>query len=178
MSHKSGLLLPYKGIVPTLGVRSYIAPTAVVIGDVVLGDKANIWFNCAVRGDVHEIRIGAETNIQDGSIIHVTRVKYGTYIGSRVTVAHSVTLHGCILEDRCFVGMQACIMDGAVVESEAMVAAGALVTPGQRVKKGEIWAGRPAKFMRTMTPQELAYIDISADNYVRLAGEYLDEPKP
>lgn len=175
MKHQ-GLILPYKGILPTFGKDCFIAPHSSVIGDVVMGDRASLWFNVVVRGDVNHICIGSETNIQDGSIVHVTRVKFPTLIGSRVTIGHSVTLHGCVLEDACFIGMQACIMDGAIVEEGAMVGAGALVTPGQRVKKGEIWAGRPAKLMRLMTDQEKAYIQTSADNYVKLAGEYLGEP--
>lgn len=169
------VLLPYKGILPTIGESVFIAPTARAIGDVHIGKNSSLWFGVTVRGDVNHIRIGEDTNIQDHTMVHVTRVTHPTVIGSRVTIGHSVTLHGCTLEDECFVGMAACIMDGAVIESGAMVAAGALVTPGKRVKTGEIWAGNPAKFMRPMTDKEKAHLIVSANNYVRLSHEYLQE---
>ena len=168
-------LLPYKGILPTIGNAVYIAPNAAVVGDIHIGDNSNIWFNVSMRGDVNYIRIGARTNIQDNSCIHVTRVTHPTLIGDNVTIGHSATLHGCVLEDACFVGMQACILDGAVVETGAMVAAGSLVTPNKRVKSGALWGGSPAKFLRPLTPEEQAFIMISADNYVRLGAEYLGE---
>lgn len=167
-------ILPYKGILPTLGNNVYIAPNAAVVGDIHIGDHSNIWFNVSMRGDVNYIRIGTRTNIQDNSCIHVTRVTHPTLIGDNVTIGHSATLHGCVLEDACFVGMQACILDGAVVETGAMVAAGSLVTPNKRVKSGELWGGSPAKFLRPLTPEEQAFIMISADNYVRLGHEYLE----
>lgn len=167
------LILPFRNIRPKLGDGVFIAPNAAVIGDVEIGADAGIWFNCTVRGDVNYIRIGARTNVQDNTCIHVTRVTHPTLIGSDVTIGHSVTLHGCVLEDGCFIGMQACLLDGAVVESGAMVAAGALVTPGKRVKSGEVWGGSPARFMRPMTQAEKDFIAVSADNYVRLKNEYL-----
>ena len=166
------LILPFRSIRPRLGAQVFIAPNAAVIGDVEIGDAASIWFNCTVRGDVNYIRIGQRTNIQDNTCIHVTRVTHPTLIGSNVTIGHSVTLHGCVLEDACFIGMQACLLDGVVVESGAMVAAGALVTPGKRVKAGELWGGAPARFLRPMTQDEKDFVIISADNYVRLAAEY------
>jgi gamma-carbonic anhydrase len=167
------MMHPFKKITPTLGRDVFIAPNAAVIGDVHLGDYSSIWYNVTVRGDVHSIRIGKNTNVQDNSCIHVTRLVYPTLIGDDVTIGHSVTLHGCILEDRCFIGMGAIIMDGAVIECGAMVAAGALVPPKKRIPTGEIWAGRPAKLLRKMTKPEQDFIDISAKNYVVLAREYL-----
>lgn len=171
----SGVVLPYKGIRPTIDPTAFVAPTAAVIGDVRIGAGTGIWFACTIRGDVHEIRIGENTNIQDGTVVHVSRGKFGTYIGSNVTIGHNATIHACTLEDGCFIGMGATVMDGAVVEAGAMVAAGALVTPGKRVKTGELWAGSPAKFLRPLTQKELDFFPVSAANYAELAAEYLSE---
>jgi carbonic anhydrase/acetyltransferase-like protein (isoleucine patch superfamily) len=170
----SATILPYRGIFPRIAAGVFVAPTAAVIGDVVIGAGSNVWFGCVVRGDVNEIRIGERTNIQDGTIIHVTRQKCGTYIGSEVTIGHMVLLHACTLEDGAFVGMQATVMDGAVVEGGAMVAAGALITPGKRVRRGQLWAGRPAKHSRDLTAKEVEDNAAIAPHYVRLAREYLD----
>lgn len=173
-----GLILPYRGIVPTIDPSAFIAETATVIGDVEIGEGASVWYGCTVRGDVNDIRIGAGTNLQDGTVVHVTRKRYPTRIGAEVTVGHKVLLHGCILEDGCFIGMGATIMDGAVIESGAMVAAGALVTPGKRVKSGELWAGSPAKPRRLLTEEERAHLGHSAENYRLLAAEYLNPGGP
>ncbi|MGE5516350.1 MAG: gamma carbonic anhydrase family protein [Bacteroidota bacterium] len=170
-----GLILPYQGTLPTIDSECFIAPNATVIGDVVIGKGTNVWFNVVIRGDVHEIRIGERTNIQDGTIVHVTSGKFGTYIGSDITIGHGAVLHACTLEDGCFIGMGATILDGAVVESGAMVAAGAVVTPGKRVKSGELWAGNPAKMMRELKPEDVAFFPRSADNYVKLAAQYRAE---
>jgi carbonic anhydrase/acetyltransferase-like protein (isoleucine patch superfamily) len=169
----SGLIRPYKNIVPKLGQDVFLAETAVLIGDVVIGDQSNIWYGTVLRGDVHEIRVGARTNIQDGTIVHVTSGKFGTYIGSDVTIGHAAVLHACTLGDVSFVGMGATVMDGAVVEDGAMVAAGALVTPGKRVKSGELWAGSPAKLMRKLSEDDLKAFKLSALHYVKLAADYL-----
>ena len=167
-----GHILAYKGILPTIAEDAFIAPTATVIGDVVIGAGTGIWFNCVIRGDVHEIRIGERTNIQDGTIIHVTGGKLGTYIGSDITIGHGAILHACTLEDCCFIGMGAIILDGAVVETGAMVAAGAVVTPGKRVKAGELWGGNPAKLLRELSEQDRAFFPVSAANYVALGQTY------
>lgn len=169
----SGVILPYRERLPTIAEDVYVAPTAAVIGDVEIGGGTGIWFGVVLRGDVNEIRIGRRTNIQDGTIVHVTSGGHGTYIGDDVTVGHMAVLHACTVEDMGFIGMQACIMDGAVVESGGMVAAGALVTPGKRVRSGQLWAGSPAKYMRDLTDQEKAFIPVSAERYARLAQEYL-----
>ncbi len=166
------VILPYKGISPTINSTSFIAPSASIIGDVTIGSEVGVWFNCVIRGDVEPVVIGDRTNIQDGTVIHVTRGGFPTYVGSGVTIGHNALLHACTIEDDSFVGMGAIIMDGAVVESGGWVAAGALVTPGKRVKAGQIWAGNPAKYFRDMTPEEKAYIAISAANYVKHVGEY------
>lgn len=169
------VILSYKGVRPTISAEAFVAPTAAVIGDVVIGAGTGVWFNCTIRGDVHEIRIGDNTNIQDGTVVHVTRGKFGCYIGSNITIGHGAIIHACTLEDGCFVGMGATVMDGAVVESGGMVAAGALVTPGKRVRKGELWAGSPAKFLRPLTRAELDFFPESAAHYADLAREYLKE---
>lgn len=163
----------YKDIMPNIGPRVWLAPGAQVIGDVEIGADANIWYNCVIRGDVNDIKIGARTNIQDGTVIHVSSTLQGTYIGADVTVGHLALLHACTVEDAAFIGMKACVMDGAYVESGAMVAAGALVTPGKRVPAGQLWAGSPARYMRDLTPEEKAHIPYSAKHYVELAVRYL-----
>jgi carbonic anhydrase/acetyltransferase-like protein (isoleucine patch superfamily) len=159
--------------VPTISDKAFIAPGAVVIGDVQIGADTGVWFGCVIRGDVNIIRIGERTNIQDGTVIHVTRKTGPTFIGSGVTIGHSSLLHACTLEDGCFIGMRATVMDGAVVESGAWVAAGALVTPGKRIPAGQLWAGSPAKFFRNLTDDDKAFIPVSAENYVIHAHEYL-----
>ena len=165
-------ILPYRAIWPRVASDAFVPESATVVGDAWIGAEASLWFGVVVRGDVNIVRIGARTNIQDGTVIHVSRNGQGTHIGEDVTVGHLALLHDCTLQDACFVGMQACVMDGAVVESGAMVAAGALVTPGKRVAAGELWAGRPAKVTRMLTEQEGAEILASAARYVGLAAEY------
>ncbi len=167
------MIRPFRNILPRLGKNVFIAEGAAVIGDVHIGDESNVWFGCVIRGDVNTIRIGARTNIQDGTVIHVTRQTGPTSIGSGVTIGHSVLLHACTLEDDCFIGMHSTIMDGAVVESGGWVGAGAIVTPGKRIPKGQIWAGNPARYLRDVKPDEAAFIAISARNYTELAAEYL-----
>jgi len=169
------MILPYKGKLPTIHPTAFIAPGAVVIGDVEIGAYSSVWFGCVIRGDVNHIRIGERTNIQDGTVIHVTRVTSPTIIGSNITIGHSVLLHACTLEDDCFVGMGARILDDAVVESGAMLAAGALLTPKKRIPKGELWAGNPATLFRPLKQAELDFFPQSAENYVRLGQEYLAE---
>lgn len=167
------LILPYKNKTPAIADSAFIAPNAAVAGDVVIGAESGIWFSCSIRGDVNEVRIGARTNIQDNSVIHCTYEGHGTYIGDDVTVGHSAILHACTIEDKGFVGMQACVMDGCVIERKAMLAAGALLTPGKRVPAGQLWARRPARYMRDLTQEELDYIPWSAAHYVELARDYL-----
>lgn len=167
------MIRAFRNIMPTIAPDVFIAEGAVVIGDVHIGEQSNVWFGCVIRGDVNIIRIGARTNIQDGTVIHVTRKTGPTIIGSGVTIGHSVLLHACTLEDDCFIGMHSTVMDGAVVESGAWVGAGAVVTPGKRIPKGQIWAGNPARYLRDIKPEEKAFIPISSANYVELAREYL-----
>ncbi len=167
-----GIRLPYRGRHPVIDDRAFVAPTATVIGDVEIGPDSGIWFGCVVRGDVNIVRIGARTNIQDGTVIHVSSTDQGTFVGDDITVGHMALLHACTLESGCFIGMKACVMDGALVEGGAMVAAGALVTPGKRVRRGELWAGSPAKPMRALTDADIAAFQASAAHYVELARAY------
>jgi gamma-carbonic anhydrase len=168
------IILPYRGILPKIAKSAFIAPGAAIIGDVEIGEESNVWFGCVIRGDVNIIRIGARTNIQDGTVIHVTRKTGPTHIGSDITIGHSTLLHACTLEDGCFIGMHATVMDDAVVESGAMVAAGALVTPKKRIPKGQLWAGNPAKYFRDLMPEDLAFFPKSVQYYVDLSKEYID----
>ncbi len=165
-------ILPYKGVMPKIESSAFVAPSASIIGDVEIGADSNIWYGCVLRGDVNDIKIGARTNIQDGTIIHVTTNFSGTFVGDDVTVGHNAILHACRIEDFGFVGMGACVMDGAVVEGQAMLAAGALLTPNKRVPSGQLWAGSPAKYMRDLTEKELDYIKWSAPHYVELGQEH------
>lgn len=166
-------IFSYKGIFPKISPNVFIAPTASIVGDVEIGSFSGIWFNSVIRGDVEPVKIGSYTNIQDGTVIHVTRGGGKTFIGSYVTIGHSCLLHACKLNDYSFVGMGSIILDGAEVETGAYVAAGSMVTGGKIVKKGEMWAGRPAKFFRLLTEEETAYIEKSALNYAKHIEEYL-----
>ena len=171
----SGLLLPFEGIRPIIAPDAFIAPNATVIGACTIGASSSVWFNCMLRGDVRAIKIGARVNIQDGTVVHVSRAGTGTYIGDDVSIGHMALIHGCTLEDQSFVGMHATVMDGCVVESLGFVAAGALVTPGKRVKRGELWGGRPAKMLRELTDDEFKLIISTAASYVALAQQYRSE---
>ena len=168
-------IIPFKGTAPIIAKDAFIAPSAFIIGDVVIGEGTSIWFNCVVRGDVHSIRLGARSNIQDGTVIHVSNGTHSTTIGDDVLVGHNCLIHGCVLEDGSFVGMGATVMDGAVVESGAMVAAGALVTPGKRVPSGELWGGSPARCIRELSAAEKASLTEGAKHYAGLAQVYRDE---
>ncbi|KKB96548.1 Carnitine operon protein CaiE [Candidatus Arcanobacter lacustris] len=172
MNHRP-LIIPYNGVYPKIAKDAFIAPNAVIIGDVTIGSKSSIWFGCVVRGDVARITIGEETNIQDGSVIHVTRNGVDTIIGSGVTIGHKVLLHGCMINDGAFIGMGSTLMDRSIVESGSMVAAGSLVSGKKIIKTGEVWAGNPAKFFRAIKEEELSHIPVSAANYVKHAEEYL-----
>lgn len=171
----------FRGRRPTFGARVLIDPSAVVIGDVTLGDDVSIWPQVVIRGDMHSISIGDRTSIQDGCVLHITHA--GPYnadgwplaIGCEVTVGHNATLHGCTIGDRVLVGMGAVVMDGAVVEDEVVIAAGALVTPGKTLASGRLYAGSPAREVRPLNEKEMNYFRYSADNYVRLKDEHLAE---
>lgn len=172
MDQFAALILPYREMQPRISEDAFVAPGAAVIGDVMLGSRASIWFKSVVRGDVNSIEIGARTNIQDGSVVHVTRKAWPTRIGEGVTIGHMALLHGCVIESHAFIGMGAMVMDGCIIEEEAMLAAGAMLTPGKRIPKGELWVGRPAKFMRNLTNEERASFHASAEGYASLGAEY------
>lgn len=167
------IILEFNGIRPTIAPTSWIAPNVVVIGDVVIGERASVWFNCLIRGDDHSIRIGAGTNIQDGTVIHVSKDTHPTIIGADITIGHGVLLHGCTLEDRCLIGIGSIILDGVVVEEGAVVAAGAVVSPGKRVRKGEMWGGCPAQLLREVRQGELDFIKANGPHYWGLAQHYI-----
>ncbi len=166
----------FQGITPTIPKSAFIEETALVIGDVVIGEESSVWFNAVVRGDVHYIRIGARTNIQDLSILHVTHDTYPLVLGDEVTIGHHVVLHGCTVKDRVLVGMGAIIMDGAVIGEGSVVGAGALVTERTVVKPNSLVLGSPAKVKRPVTQKELAWISESAQHYVRYARQYMTDP--
>lgn len=175
MNTDGPLILPYKGHQPHIDFRAFVAPSAAVIGDVHIGPDSGIWFGCVIRGDVNFIRIGARTNIQDGTVVHVSSRDHPTLIGDDITIGHAAVIHACTLEDGCFIGMKATIMDGAVVEAGAMVAAGALVPPGKRVAAGQLWAGMPARYLRDCGEAERDTIAYTAPHYVELARQYRRE---
>ena len=152
---------------PEIDDRAFIAPTAAVVGAVRVGAYSSIWYQVTVRGDNNYIIIGTGTNIQDNSCIHISSREFPTIIGNNVSVGHSALVHACTLEDYSFVGMGAIVMDGAVIESGAMLAAGGMLTPGKRIPSGELWAGRPARKMRILTPEDIA------DNH-RIARHYIE----
>ena len=169
------VILPFEGRWPRIHSTAFVAPGAVVIGDVEIAEDASIWFGCVLRGDVNEIRIGPRSNLQDGTVVHVATHGQGCYVGADVTVGHMALLHACTVEDWGFIGMKACVMDGARVESRAMVAAGALVTPGKTVPSGELWAGAPARLQRPLGERETALLDWSAPHYVQLMRRHRSE---
>lgn len=171
----------YKGIKPTLAESCYIDESSVVIGDIECGDDVSIWPLVAARGDVNYIKIGARSNVQDGSVLHVSRVSkenpkgHPLVIGEDVTVGHKCMLHGCVLGNRILVGMGAIVMDGAIVEDDVFIGAGGLVPPNKRLESGYLYVGSPVKQARPLKDSERAFLKVSADNYVRLKNEYLEE---
>lgn len=177
----SSALRSYQGISPELGERVYIDPASVVIGNVVLGDDCSVWPMTVIRGDMHRIRIGARTSVQDGSVLHITHASdfspdgFPLTIGDDVTIGHKAILHGCTLGSRILVGMGAIVMDGAVVEDEVIIAAGAVVTPGKHLESGYVYAGNPAKALRPLKDKERAFFPYTAGNYVKLKDRFLAE---
>jgi carbonic anhydrase/acetyltransferase-like protein (isoleucine patch superfamily) len=166
------VILAYDGKSPRLAADAWVAPGAVVAGDVEIGEGSSIWFQTVVRGDVNHVRIGRRTNIQDHSMIHVTGGKHPTVVGDDVTVGHRVVLHGCTVRDRCLVGIGAIVLDGAVIEEESMVGAGSLVPPGMVVPTGKLVLGAPAKVKRDLTPEERAFFVKTAAHYAGYAARY------
>lgn len=169
----------FQGLTPRLGERVFIDPASVVLGDVVLGDDCSVWPMAVIRGDMHRIRIGARTSVQDGSVLHITHASdfnpggHPLTIGDDVTIGHQAMLHGCTVGSRVLVGMGATVMDGAVVEDEVIIAAGAVVTPGKRLESGYVYAGNPAKPLRELKTSEREFFPYTAANYVKLKDQYL-----
>ena len=174
-------LRSYKGIFPTLGHKTYVDNSAVIIGDISLGDDSSLWPLVAARGDVNRITIGERTNIQDGSILHVTRKSMSNptgnplIIGNDVTVGHQCMLHGCTLGNRILVGMGSIIMDGAMVEDDVFIGAGTVVPPHKTLKSHYLYVGNPMKQIRRLKESEISFLKQSAINYVELKDEYLAE---
>jgi len=179
----TGIILPFRGMTPKIAEDAFVAETAVLIGDVEIGPGASVWYGCVLRGDGNSILVGPNTNIQDGTVVHVNHDPAGdyretgggmpTHIGANVTIGHSALIHACTLEDGSFIGMRAVVMDLAVVEQGAMVAAGALVAPGKRVASGDLWVGSPARRARPIGDEEKEMMAYIARHYGELAAEYL-----
>jgi carbonic anhydrase/acetyltransferase-like protein (isoleucine patch superfamily) len=165
----------YRGNHPQIAATAYIDPAAVIIGDVVIGEDSSVWPCTVIRGDVHHIRIGARTNIQDGCVLHVMRDEHALVLGDDVTIGHSVTLHGCTIESRCLIGMGAVILNGVTVGTGSIVAAGALVLEGTKIPAGSLVVGHPAKVRRQLTGIDQASIDAYAQRYVEYKNVYRKE---
>jgi carbonic anhydrase/acetyltransferase-like protein (isoleucine patch superfamily) len=170
------MIRAYRGVVPKIAASAYIDPSAQVIGDVEIGERSSVWPNVTIRADVNHIRIGEESNVQDNSVIHVEHDLHPTIVGNRVTVGHSVTLHGCVIEDDCLIGIGAIVLNGAKIGKGSIIAAGALVPERMEVPPGTMVMGVPAKVKREITPQERERFSENAKNYVRYRQTYREEP--
>jgi carbonic anhydrase/acetyltransferase-like protein (isoleucine patch superfamily) len=171
------MIRSYKGITPTIQGNCYVDESAQLIGDVVLGEHASVWMNAVLRGDVHEIRVGHYSNIQDCSILHGMKEQYGVYVGDYVTVGHNVVLHGCRIEDRCLIGMGSIILNGAVVGAGSIIAAGTLIPEKTIIEPNSLWMGSPGKFRRKLDKEDEATILRYAENYLGYKNQYLMERK-
>ena len=167
------MLRTYRSVLPTVDPSAFVDVSAQVIGDVHIGPESSVWMNVVVRGDVNHIRIGARTNVQDLTLVHVMRHTHPTVIGDDVTIGHGALIHGCTIEERCIIGMGAIVMDQAIVHARCIVGAGALVTGGTEIPEGHLVLGAPARAKRELTHEELAWIEKSANHYVDLARRYL-----
>lgn len=171
----------YQGMSPILGERVFVDPSAVVLGDVVLGDDCSVWPQAVIRGDMHEIRIGVRTSIQDGSVLHITHA--GPYnpdgwpltIGDDVTIGHKACLHGCTIGNRVLIGIGSIVMDGATIEDEVVLGANSFVPPGKTLESGYLYVGSPARQTRALSEKEMAYFTYSANNYVKLKDLHIAE---
>jgi len=167
-------VFPYKDIMPQIDSSVFLASGVKIIGDVKIGRYSSIWYNCVLRGDVHYIKIGSDTNIQDLSMLHVTNNKYPLNIGNKVTIGHSVNLHGCTINDLSLIGIGATVLDGAIIEQNSFVAAGAIVKQNFVVPFGKLVAGVPAKVIRDLTDKEIADFEASAERYKRYTRITID----
>jgi gamma-carbonic anhydrase len=171
------MIRPYRGILPRIAVSAYVDPSAQIIGDVEIGERSSVWPNVTIRGDVHYIRIGEETSVQDNSCLHVELNRFPTILGNRVTVGHSVTLHGCVIDDECLIGIGALVLNGAHVGSASIIAAGALVPEGMEVPPGSVVMGVPGKVRRQVTDEDRERILRNAANYTRYLLDYKEDEK-
>jgi carbonic anhydrase/acetyltransferase-like protein (isoleucine patch superfamily) len=169
------MMRSYKGVCPKVPESCFVDESAQLIGDVVLGEHASVWMNAVLRGDVHEIRIGAYSNVQDCSVLHGMKEQYGVYLGEYVTVGHSVTLHGCVIEDRCLIGMGCIVLNGARVGAGSILAAGTLIPEKTIVEPGSLWMGSPGKFKRKLEEKDQETILRYAKNYLGYKETYLEE---
>ena len=171
-------LYRFGGTSPAIAASAFIAPGARIIGNVTIGAESSVWYNCVLRGDVEAITIGARTNIQDGSVVHVSGgaagARHPTVIGDDVLIGHLAMVHGCTIENRGFVGLGAIVMDGCVIDSDGMLAAGAMLTPGKRIGARELWTGRPAKLLRLLGDEDIARNRAGVAHYVSLARKHRD----
>lgn len=165
-------IYPYRDQRPQLGRDVFLAPSAVVVGDVRIGEQSSLWFHTVARGDVHRIRVGARTNVQDGAVLHVTHRRFPLTLGDQVVIGHGAIVHGCTIEDGALIGIGARVLDGAVVEKGAQVGAGAVVAPGHRIPAGQLAVGIPARPVRALSDAERLEITAIAQRYVALATEY------
>ncbi|WP_298215440.1 gamma carbonic anhydrase family protein [Acidocella sp.] len=172
MQRPGGLLYALGNLAPQIDPTAWIAPTAVLIGDVRVGPGANIWFHCVLRGDTNPVIVGARSNVQDGTIVHVDHGDHPAIIGEDVTIGHAAIIHACRLENRAFIGMGATVLDGAVVEQGGLLGARGLLAPGKRIGRQELWAGSPARLVRVMSDEERARWDGTAEHYQQLAAHY------
>jgi carbonic anhydrase/acetyltransferase-like protein (isoleucine patch superfamily) len=170
------MIRPYRGVYPRIAASCYIDSSAQLIGDIEIGERSSVWCNVTIRGDVNYIRIGEESNVQDNSVIHVEHDIYPTIVGNRVTVGHSVTLHGCVIEDDCLIGIGAIILNGAKIGQGSVIAAGALVPERMEVPPGSMVMGVPARVKREITSEERERFRENAQNYVRYRETYREEP--
>jgi carbonic anhydrase/acetyltransferase-like protein (isoleucine patch superfamily) len=177
LKQRINMIRSYKGVTPTIPASCYVDDSAQIIGDVVLGEHASVWMNAVVRGDVHSIRIGAHSNIQDCSVLHGMKEQYGVFLGEYVTVGHSVTLHGCVIEDRCLIGMGSIILNGAKIGAGSIIAAGTLIPEKTVVEPGSLWMGSPGKFRRKLEEKDRESIMRYANNYLGYKETYLAERK-
>lgn len=171
------LILPVKGVEPKYGDNCYFADNATIVGMVEMGDNCSVWFNAVVRGDVNTIKIGNNTNIQDGAVIHCTYQKYSTTIGNNVSIAHNAIVHGCVVEDNVLIGMGAIVMDDAVVGEGSVVAAGAVVLAGTKIEPGSIYAGIPAKKVKDVGDELKGIFERTAQNYIKYSGWFKEDRK-
>jgi carbonic anhydrase/acetyltransferase-like protein (isoleucine patch superfamily) len=171
------MIRSYKGITPQFPDSSYVDDSSQLIGDVILGEHSSIWMNAVLRGDVHEIRVGHYSNVQDNSVLHGMKEQYGVYLGDYVTVGHNVVLHGCRVEDRCLIGMGSIILNGAIIGAGSIIAAGTLIPEKTVVEPNSLWLGSPGKFRRKLDKSDEEMILRYAENYIGYKNQYLVERK-